>query len=220
MSNVDLPGDLKARILKQASLVPAPTRRTEVRRAALLIAGSLAVALAIFFLRGGVRVTGRPTSLIVGTSLGTAAVAAVGTWLALGRRRSMLGRSSMALCVMAFVTPLALLFWKVVWSAQFPAGLDPWPSRIGFRCLNLSLLMGVFPLLALLFVRRRTDPTHPRIAGLAAGASVGLCVALFVDMWCPVAYVPHFLLGHILPIALLAIAGLWIGKAMLAPKNK
>jgi hypothetical protein len=131
----------------------------------------------------------------------------------------MLGRSSLALCVVALVTPLALLFWKVVWSAQYPGGLDPWAGRIGFKCLWLTQLMGIFPLLALLFARRRTDPTHPRIAGLSAGASVGLCVALFVDMWCPVAYVPHFLLGHMLPIALLAVAGLLLGKVLLAPKR-
>jgi hypothetical protein len=167
-------------------------------------------------------------TLIVGTSLGTAAIAAAGAWVTFGRRQSMLGRSSLALCVMAFVTPIALIFWKVVWSSLFPdaiggtpflGGLEPWPGRIGFKCFWLSLFMGALPLLALLFARRRTDPTHPRIAGLAAGASVGLCVALFVDMWCPVGYVPHFLLGHILPIVLLAVAGLLIGKFFLAPKK-
>jgi hypothetical protein len=219
MSNVELPTHLKARILKQAAQTPAPTRRTEATRTWILVFSSIAVAIAIFFIRGGVRITGRPAALIVGTSLGTAVIAAVGTWVALGRRRSMLGRSSFALCVMALVTPIALVFWKVVWSAQFPGGLDPWPGRIGYRCFWLSLFMGALPLVALLFARRRTDPTHPRIAGLSAGASVGLCVALFVDMWCPVAYVPHFLLGHILPIALLALAGVWIGKVLLAPKK-
>jgi hypothetical protein len=219
MSNLELPSHLKARILQQAAEKPAPTRSVEKRRAWILLLSSMAVAVAVFFLRGGVRVTNRPAALIVGTSLGTAVIAGVGTWMLLGRRRSMLGRSSVALCVMALVTPIALLFWKIVWSAQFPGGLDPWPGRIGFKCFWLSLLMGALPLVALLFARRRTDPTHPRIAGLAAGASVGLCVALFVDMWCPVAYVPHFLLGHILPIALLSLAGLWIGKALLAPKK-
>jgi hypothetical protein len=225
MSNMDLPSDLKARILKQASETPAPSRRTEKRRSWVLLASSMALAIAFFFIRGGIRVTGRPLALIVGTSLGTAVIAAVGTWFALGRRRSMLGRSSLALCVMALVTPVALLFWKVVWSSQFPAGgeflggVDPWPGRIGYKCFWLSLAMGALPLVALLFARRRTDPTHPRIAGLAAGASVGLCVALFVDMWCPVGYVPHFLLGHILPIVLLALAGLVIGKLLLAPKK-
>jgi hypothetical protein len=219
MNDFELPADLKSRIMKEVAARPTTTRSTEMLRAALLVGSSVALALAIFFLVGGVRVTGRPTSLIVGTAIGTAIIAGVGTWLLLGRRRSMLGRSSIALCVVALVTPLSLLFWKVAWSAQYPGALDPWPGRIGLKCLRWSLLMGIFPLVALLFARRRTDPTHPRIAGLGAGASVGLCTALFVDMWCPVAYVPHFLLGHILPIALLAIAGLWLGKALLAPRK-
>ena len=219
MSNIELPSDLKARIMKQASAMPATTRRIETRRALLLIAGSVAIAVAIFLAWGGIRVTGRPTALIVGTSLGTAVIAAVGIWFALGRRRSMLGRSSIALSVMAFVTPLALLFWKVVYSSQFPGGLDPWPGRIGYKCFRLSLMMGALPLLALLFARRGTDPTHPRIAGLSAGASVGLCVALFVDAWCPVGYMPHFLLGHLLPIVLLALAGFFAGWLLLAPRK-
>ncbi len=219
MSQLPLPSDLKARILKEVKERPAPTRKAEALRAALLIAASIGVALAIFLVRGGVRLTGRPAALIIGTSLGTAVIAAVGAWFALGRRRSMLGRSSLALLVVAVVTPFALLFWKVIWSAQFSGATDPWPERVGFRCLKLTLLMGVPPLLAILFARRRTDPTHPRLAGLGAGASVGLCVALFVDMWCPVAYLPHLLLGHILPIALLALLGLLVGTLLLAPKN-
>jgi hypothetical protein len=219
MSDMPLPSSLKERVLKGVLAKPAPTRRTEALRAALLIAGSIAIALAIFFARGGLRLTGRPAALVLGTSLGTAVIAAVGAWFALGRRSSMLGRSSLALSVAAVVTPIALLFWKIVWSAQFPGGTDPWPERVGFRCLKLTLLMGVPPLLAILFARRRTDPTHPRIAGLGAGASVGLCVALFVDMWCPVAYLPHLLLGHILPIALLGMLGFLVGTLLLAPKR-
>jgi hypothetical protein len=218
MNDAEPRDDLKARILKQAELTPAPTRAIETRRAWLLIGGSVLVGLAIFYVRGGIRVTGRPTGLIVGTSLGTAVIAGWSAWMTMGRRRSMLGRSTMALCVVACVTPLALLFWKTVWSAQYPEGLDPWPGRLGFRCLNLSLLLGVVPLLALLFARRGTDPTHPHVAGFSLGASVGLCVALFVDTWCPVAYIPHFLLGHILPIALLALLGFAIGKKVLGPR--
>jgi hypothetical protein len=219
MNDARLPDDLKARILQQVAKTPAPTRSAERKRAALLIGASIAVALSVFFLRGGIRMTGRPTSLIVGTSLGTAVIAAVGAWIGLGRGRSMIGRSSVALLVMAAATPLALLFWKIVWSAGYEGGLDAWPGRVGFRCLNLTLMMGVLPLVALLVARRRTDPTHPRLAGLGAGASVGLCVALFVDMWCPVAYVPHFLLGHVLPILLLSLAGFVIGQMLLVPKK-
>jgi hypothetical protein len=69
----------------------------------------------------------------------------------------------------------------------------------------------------LLFARRGTDPTHPGVAALSLGANVGLSVAVFVDLWCPVGYVPHLLLGHMLPIGLLGLAGLCMGKRLLAP---
>ena len=156
-------------------------------------------------------------TLVIGTSLGTAVVAAAGMWWALNRRRSMIGRSSRTLLIAATVTPLALLSWKVTWSVLYPRALDPWPGRMGFRCLQLSLLLGVLPLSALLFARRGTDPTHPGVAAFSFGVSVGLCVALFVDLWCPVGYVPHVLLGHMLPIGLLGLAGFCMGKKLLAP---
>ena len=39
--------------------------------------------------------------------------------------------------------------------------------------------------------------------------------ALLVDLWCPVGYVPHLLLGHVLPIAILSVAGGLIGGRVL-----
>jgi hypothetical protein len=36
-----------------------------------------------------------------------------------------------------------------------------------------------------------------------------------VDLWCPVGYVPHLLLGHVLPIAILSLAGALIGGRVL-----
>jgi hypothetical protein len=60
-------------------------------------------------------------------------------------------------------------------------------------------------------IRRRSDPTHPRLSGAAIGAAVGAFTWVFVDLWCPVAYVPHLLLGHILPLVATTVAGAWLG---------
>ena len=46
-------------------------------------------------------------------------------------------------------------------------------------------------------------------AAVAAGA--------LVDLWCPVAYLPHVLLGHILPLAIAAAFGAWAGRRLLPP---
>jgi hypothetical protein len=37
-----------------------------------------------------------------------------------------------------------------------------------------------------------------------------------VDLWCPVAYVPHLVLGHLLPLFVLAGAGALLGQALLS----
>src|SRR5439155_555935 len=64
--------------------------------------------------------------------------------------------------------------------------------------------------------RRRADPVQPATSGAAIGAACGLAAAALVDLWCPVAHLPHLLLGHLLPVALLALAGAIAGSRLLA----
>lgn len=214
------PTDLKARTLGAAQARPSPTRRVQVVRAAVLVSGALVAAVIIFILVGGIRVTGRPLGLIVGTSLGTGFVAAVCAWAAFGRAKSMMGRPTAWLIAVALAGPVALLAWKVGYSAQFDHGIDQWPTRLGLKCLKLSLVLGIVPLLALMFVRKGTDPTHPRALGFAMGMALGLCADELVDLWCPVAYIPHLLLGHVLPAVLLGVAGALLGGRMLPPARR
>jgi hypothetical protein len=214
------PTDLKARTLGAAKALPSVTRRTQVVRTAVLLAGAVVAGLVIFFAVGGIRVTGRPLGLMIGTSLGTGFVAAICAWAAFGRAKSMMGRPTAWLIVAALTGPVALLAWKVGYSAQFDHGIDQWPTRIGFKCLKLSLGIGIVPLFALMFVRRGTDPTHPRALGFAMGMALGLCANELVDLWCPVAYIPHLLLGHVLPAVLLGVVGALLGWRMLPPGRR
>ena len=46
------------------------------------------------------------------------------------------------------------------------------------------------------------------------GFAAGACAWVAVDLWCPVAYVPHVLLGHVLPLFVLAGAGALLGQAL------
>jgi hypothetical protein len=209
--------DLKARLLAATRAAPAPTRSSESKRAAALVTAAVLVSTVVFLANGGVRITGRPAALLTGTVAGTAAIAALTIWVAVGRGGAMVGRARSWLVTAVIVSPVALLAWKIYWSAQFDHGLAAWPSRLGLRCLGMSMSMGALPLVALLFTRRGTDAVHPGHAGMGIGVALGLAVASFVDAWCPVAYVPHLLLGHILPLALLGAAGLWLGKKILAP---
>ncbi len=128
----------------------------------------------------------------------------------------MLGRRRNWLIAMSALVMVSLVAWKVVATSQFSDMSLPWPARRGFKCLGLSLLLGIGPLAALSFMRARSDALHARATGAALGVAAGACAWLLVNLWCPVAYFPHLLLGHVLPIMLLALVGAWIGGRWIA----
>jgi hypothetical protein len=72
-------------------------------------------------------------------------------------------------------------------------------------------------LVALVVIRRRSDPVHPGIAGAVLGVTAGIAAGTLVDLWCPIAYLPHVLLGHILPLLVVAVVGAWAGRRLLPP---
>jgi hypothetical protein len=212
--------ELRSRVLDAASRELAPTRaQVRARNTALLVSGFV-VPVVIFVLYGGLRSGPRPGSLILETAAGAGVVALTVLVVALTRGRSMLGRAGVWLLALALVTPIVLFAWKVGVSSLYPGMMDRWPERPGLRCLRLSCLMAVWPLVAIAMTRRGSDPTHPRLTGTAIGAAVGACIWVFVDLWCPVAYVPHLLLGHVLPFVLTTAMGTWIGGNMVALKAR
>ena len=145
-------------------------------------------------------------------------VAATAVWLALGRGRSMLGRSRRWLLYGGVLIPVSLLVWKVSCSLAFGDAMVAWPERPGERCLSLSLLVALGPLLSFLAIRRRA-PVQPALNGAVLGFAAGACAWVAVDLWCPVAYVPHVLLGHVLPLFVLAGAGALLGQALLSLRH-
>src|SRR4029079_7102524 len=92
---------------------------------------------------------------------------------------------------------------------------SPWPTRPGYRCFAMSVATGGILLFALLIAWRRLDPMSPTATGAAFGAGAGLGSALLIDLWCPVSYLPHLLLGHVLHIVILSVAGGLIGGRVL-----
>jgi hypothetical protein len=185
------------------------------RNAALVLAAIL-VSLAIFAACGGVRQVKRPTELVMETFGGALLVATAVAFVALHRGASMLGRAGVWLLGAAVVTPVVLLAWKIGISAGYPAMMLKDPERVGFRCLRLACTTSALPLAALIAVRRNSDPTHPRLTGAAIGTAVGAGSWLLVDLWCPVAYVPHLFLGHVLPLVLATVAGAVAGGRVIA----
>jgi hypothetical protein len=210
--------ELKGRVLAAVRAEPAPTRSAARQRAWLTLGIAAAIAVAIFVHFGGMRISGRPGLLIVWTCLGWSVVASAAAGVAVARGRSMFGRSTAALQILIGAAPLVLLAWKIGVTVPFgPEMTAPWPGRPGFRCLGLSLAMAAPLVMALLVMRRGSDPVHPGVAGAALGITAAIAAGTLVDLWCPVAYLPHVLLGHILPLVVAAAFGAWAGGRLLPP---
>jgi hypothetical protein len=204
---------LKERVLDAIHNEGSPTRRVLRERELLRSIAALGVTLALFASSRGVRPGERPWSLLAATALGAAALAILINVLALGRGRSMLGRSAVLLWAVALGSPLALLAWKMGWTLHYDV---LGPQRFGLRCLALSLAMGAAPFAVLLRSRRRSDPLHPSATGAAVGAAVGAMVWVLVDLWCPVGRPLHLLIGHVLPCLLLVVGGALLGRSWVA----
>jgi hypothetical protein len=213
---MDLSSEMKARVLASARGERSPTRPQVRRKSMLLAVAAVMAGMAVFLAAGGARPGGRPLLLMLATSAGTALIAGVAVWAGVGRGRSMLGRQRALLLAVGLLGPLALLIWRSGVSSLWEGMSQAWPGRPGFRCLGLSLGVGIVPLFLALYARRRSDPVSPATAGAAVGVGTGLGAAFLVDLWCPVAHASHVLLGHVLPVALLAIVGAALGARWLA----
>lgn len=217
--------DLRAQVLAAVAAEASPTRAAVTRRnswaGVLGAAGGVGAFLLFAALMSHgelVRLGGetahqhleRSPWLVLSTAGGALSVALAALWLALGRGRSMLGRPWSWLVYGIIMVPVALLVWKVGCSMAFGDAMVRWPERPGLRCLALSILVGLGPLSAFLAMRRHTF-VHAQLNGAAMGVAAGACAWVAVDLWCPVAYVPHLLLGHVLPLVVLGGIGALIG---------
>ena len=209
--------ELRAKVLELTRQQPSPPRAQQQRRVLGWVAFGLLVPVALFTLLGGAEQGPRPLPLMLLTAGGTFTLAALALWGALGRGGRTLGRPRAWLLVLTLVPCALLPLCKLGFSVLFPNMLQAWATRPGLRCFAVSLLFGVVPLLALLVARRGTDPVHPRALGAALGAAGGLWAATLVDLWCPVAFPLHVVVGHVLPALLLAALGAVAGARLLGP---
>ena len=205
---------LRAQVIEQARSEAAPTRAQLMARNAVLLAVCTLAPLAIFLGMGGVRAAPRPQALVLETALGSALLALLVASAGLSRGRSMLGRPRAFLVSVVLLTPLSLLAWRVLSSSQYPDMMQKWSARPGLRCFLLSCSMSAVPLLGVLWMRRGSMPANPRLTAAAFAAAVGAAVWVLVDLWCPVGYVPHLLLGHVLPMTLLMALSALFGSRL------
>lgn len=209
------PESLKLRVLEAVRERPMPRRTdrfpTLVALAVLAAAAMLAAVQwgpGLFGEMGGpAHAAGRPAASGAWILTGTVALALSSTWLVLPPRRSMLSPARGLLLGVAIGVPLLVGAWLVLWHATYA---DPF-TRTGWRCFALTALTAPWPFAALAYASRRTEPRHPGTAGAALGAVAGAWAAVMVELWCPIAAEEHVLLGHVLPLLVLALAGSAIG---------
>jgi len=207
---------LRAQVMELTAREPSPTRAQLSRQHRFVLCIVMLVPLLVFMAWGGIRVGPRPDRLVLQTALGSTVLAIGVAIVGIGRGRSMLGRPRAWLLSQVLLTPVLLLGWRVLTSARYPNMMVQWVDRPGLRCFTLSLILALVPLLGLLWLRRGTDPVHPRLTAAAFGAAVGAFAWVLVDLWCPVGYVPHLLLGHVLPLLLSIALSALLGSRIIA----
>lgn len=212
------PESLKVRVLEAVRQRPMP-RRTDRLPSTIALAALAAVAMSavlqwvprLFGDVGGLaHAVDRPAASGAWILTGTVAVALSSTWLVLPFRRSMLSPPRGLLLGVAIGVPLLVGAWLMLWHTTYD---DPF-TRIGWRCFALTALSAPWPFATLAYASRRVEPRHPGTAGAALGAVAGAWAAVMVELWCPLAVHDHVLVGHVLPLVVLALAGSAFGVRM------
>lgn len=213
----ELPPDPKARLMAAIQRAPSQTRRAaRVWQWLVLPAGAIIAATLYFAYNGPDQGQGgRDLWYFVASAASWTAIAALSLWGALGRGRASSWRSRALLLAFAIGTPLLLFAIMLGLASTDPAMSRIHPEKWGRMCLPLTLAAAAFPLLALLYARRESDPVHPAFTGAALGSACGAASGIMVELWCPVSTTRHIALGHILPIVLLAVMGALLGSQML-----
>jgi hypothetical protein len=209
--------ELRSRILEMQKNEPTATRAEARSRAAWTIAIGFAGLAVVFFALGGLQVGRRPHGLVVATAIGWGAVAGLATFIGFARGRSMLGRPTAWLALLASLTPIALLASALVLrDAAWPdAASIPSTTAADIKCFLTTVALAAGPLVAFLLVRRGVDPVHPRAAAAALGATAGAWAGLMIHLHCDVENTAHLGAAHVLPVVLAAALGALVGKKVL-----
>jgi hypothetical protein len=206
--------EARARALAAVTQIPSPTRGEHRTRALALAVGAVIGTAALFFAMGGLRMGARPSELVAFTCGLGLAVASAATFAGLSRRRSMLGRPSHELLVVCFALAPLLTVVALSAAALWPLDEDVSPNA-HLACLAFTVIQGALPLAALFVFRRGTDPLHPALTGTVLGTVAGAWSSVMAYLRCPHASVTHWLVAHVLPVVVLAVVGLVLGRTLL-----
>jgi hypothetical protein len=213
--------ELKERVLEAVRRTPSPPRSEARREARRVLLATIVIVTALFFAVDGVdHSLGRPAWFLA-SSLGLWGVVALlalrGAW----RGGVAFGAGSLtSLATVIVGAPAVLLVASLLLSRWDPALVQIHPERLGLHCFAMTLAAAAYPLVGLSRARRWSDPMHPIASGSALGVACGACAGVMVDLWCPVAAPRHVLIGHILPMGVLALFGAGLGARIIAMRHR
>jgi hypothetical protein len=202
---------LRERVLAAAAATPSLTRKQGQRLARVLVGVSIAIALAVFELAGGLAHSrDRPMAVTVRLADGWALASAVLTWIVLGRGRSTLARSPPTLALATLAAPVLLFLWTQVEGVYVES-----VACSAWTCLATGLAMAAAPLASFFAVRRGIPLPAPRTAGGAGGAVCGAWAGVLLLLACPSTEPRHVIAGHVAPLLLTIAAGALVGRTVL-----
>jgi hypothetical protein len=212
--------ELRARVLAAARAESVVPRSIWLRRGAMALAAGAAVSLVTLVAIGGPSADGRPIAYYEAIVALWAAIGVVATWAGVSRGHSMLGRPAPWRVSVAVLTPVALVATALLAGAAWPSTFQ---GESGFHhhvvCIVCTLVMAAGPLVAFVLMRRGSDPVAPRLTGAALGATAGAWGATCIELRCGLATVDHVILGHVLPVVVLAVAGIAVGARWIAVRG-
>jgi hypothetical protein len=201
------------------ALAADPPARSHLNQSIALIAGiGVAVAIALFFMRIGLRpnlatAIHDPRVMLKFLAPFSAAVATAGLLLRVIRPGMARGWWSLAL-----LTPLVLLALGIVGELSvYP--VSEWYARLVGRyssyCLKSIPLLATPILIALLFALRRGAPMRPSLAGALAGLLAGTIGATIYAAHCPDDSPLFLMTWYGLSVAMMTLAGALLGARVL-----
>jgi hypothetical protein len=206
-----LPPDMRTAILERARKTPSPHRSQTKRANAIAIVLGIATAVTMIAALG-LTLGGRPMPFVALTAIGWAAIAFATSMVGEGRGKTMLGRARIVVVIAALVAAPAIFAWIMGCTIGWPemrGGVGTLRQHVA--CLLATLLLSTGPLVALAFVRRASDPVHPRATGAAIGAAAGAWGGVLIDMHCPLVEPMHVALAHVAPVLIYAAIGALVG---------
>jgi hypothetical protein len=211
----------QAAILQLAATNKGPDRRrTLLAHVGIILFGPVLLAVLLQLL-GGYTQGDRPLPFVVGTSAGWVTVALACGWLALRRDQDMLGTSTRTLVITAGLAPVALFGWLLLWNRFYlPDACPPGVSSWGTSCHQLIIAMSAVMFSAFATVRRFGDPVHPKATGAVMGVSAAAAAGMVINLRCSCATPLHVGFGHVLPLAVAALAGVGFGAWLLRLRRR